>query len=100
MAETWLPRERVRCPTQFSLQIGLTSGVNRVLVPHKVLDSLPERERRVIELRYGLDGAEPRTLEQVGRTFGVTRERIRQFEHATLKQLAALPEADALRDGR
>jgi RNA polymerase primary sigma factor len=65
----------------------------------QVLDSLPERERHVIELRYGLDGAAPRTLEQVGRTFGVTRERIRQIEHATLKQLAALQETHALRDG-
>jgi RNA polymerase primary sigma factor len=65
----------------------------------QVLDALPERERQVIELRYGLDGAEPRTLEQVGRTFGVTRERIRQIEHATLKQLAAIHEAHALRDG-
>jgi RNA polymerase primary sigma factor len=65
----------------------------------QMLDSLPERERRVIELRYGLDGAAPRTLEQVGRTFGVTRERIRQIEHATLKQLAALQDAQALRDG-
>jgi RNA polymerase primary sigma factor len=65
----------------------------------QVLDSLPERERHVIELRYGLDGAAPRTLEQVGRTFGVTRERIRQIEHATLKQLATLQDAHALRDG-
>jgi RNA polymerase primary sigma factor len=64
----------------------------------QLLDSLPERERQVIELRYGLDGAGPRTLEQVGRTFGVTRERIRQIESTTLKQLAALQEAHALRD--
>jgi RNA polymerase primary sigma factor len=65
----------------------------------QVLDALPERERQVIELRYGLDGAEPHTLEQVGRMFGVTRERIRQIEKATLKQLAAVHEAHALRDG-
>jgi RNA polymerase primary sigma factor len=65
----------------------------------QVLDALPERERQVLELRYGLDGAEPRTLEQVGRTFGVTRERIRQIEHATLEQLAAVHEVHALRDG-
>jgi RNA polymerase primary sigma factor len=64
-----------------------------------VLDSLPGRERQVIELRFGLDGAEPRTLEQVGHAFGVTRERIRQIETSTLKQLAALEEAQALRDG-
>ncbi len=64
----------------------------------QLIESLPECERQVIELRYGLDGAEPRTLEQVGRTFGVTRERIRQIENSTFKQLAALKEAHALRD--
>ncbi len=62
------------------------------------LSSLPERERKVIELRYGLDGSPPRTLEEVGRAFGVTRERIRQIENNTLKKLETLPEAQALRD--
>ena len=65
----------------------------------QLLESLPERERQVIELRFGLDGAEPHTLEQVGRTFGVTRERIRQIENNTLKKLKTLPEAHALREG-
>src|SRR6266508_935820 len=64
----------------------------------RVLDALPERERQVIELRFGLDGAEPRTLEEVGRAFGVTRERIRQIENSTLKSLASSHEALALRD--
>jgi len=64
----------------------------------RALDSLPERERQVIELRYGLSGLEPLTLEEVGRTFGVTRERIRQIETNTLKKLRALPEAQMLRD--
>jgi RNA polymerase primary sigma factor len=62
------------------------------------LASLPERERRVIELRYGLDGSQPCTLEEVGRAFGVTRERIRQIENNTLKKLEGLPEAQALKD--
>jgi RNA polymerase primary sigma factor len=62
------------------------------------LGSLPERERRVIELRYGLLGEAPCTLEEVGRAFGVTRERIRQIENNTLKRLETLPEAQALRD--
>ncbi|HXF98853.1 MAG TPA: sigma-70 family RNA polymerase sigma factor [Gaiellaceae bacterium] len=62
------------------------------------LSALPERERKVLELRYGLDGAQPRTLEEVGRAFGVTRERIRQIENNTLKKLETLPEAQALRD--
>ena len=63
----------------------------------KVLSGLPTREREVIELRYGLNGTEPLTLEQVGEAFGVTRERIRQIENNTLKKLKALPEAQPLR---
>jgi RNA polymerase primary sigma factor len=58
---------------------------------------LPERERRVIELSFGLDGGQPRTLEEVGRAFGVTCERIRQIENNTLKTLASLPEAQGLK---
>ncbi len=64
----------------------------------RALESLPERERQVIELRYGLSGLEPLTLEEVGKTFGVTRERIRQIETNTLKKLRALPEAQMLRE--
>jgi RNA polymerase primary sigma factor len=62
------------------------------------LQALPERERKVIELRFGLDGSQPYTLEEVGREFGVTRERIRQIENNTLKKLESLPEAQALKD--
>jgi RNA polymerase primary sigma factor len=62
------------------------------------LSSLPLRERTVIELRFGLSGEPPCTLEEVGRAFGVTRERIRQIENNTLKKLESLPEAQALRD--
>jgi RNA polymerase primary sigma factor len=64
----------------------------------KALEALPDRERQVIELRYGLAGKEPLTLEEVGRTFGVTRERIRQIENNTLKKLKRLPEAQMLRE--
>src|SRR5918998_720364 len=63
----------------------------------RALDALPERERQVIELRYGLRGHEPLTLEEVGRAFGVTRERIRQIENNTLRKLKQLPEAQRLR---
>ena len=63
------------------------------------LSALPERERKVIELRYGLMGGQPLTLEEVGREFGVTRERIRQIENNTLKKLQRLPEAQGLREG-
>jgi RNA polymerase primary sigma factor len=64
----------------------------------RALAALPERERQVIELRFGLHDDQPRTLEEVGRTFGVTRERIRQIENTTLKTLASLPEAQRLKD--
>ncbi len=64
----------------------------------RALSALPERERRVIELRFGLDGGRPRTLDQVGRAFGVTRERIRQIENTTLKTLASLPETQRLNE--
>jgi RNA polymerase primary sigma factor len=64
----------------------------------RALAALPEREREVIEMRFGLSGDRPYTLEEVGRAFNVTRERIRQIENHTLKKLEALPEAQRLRD--
>jgi RNA polymerase primary sigma factor len=64
----------------------------------KTLAGLPERERRIIELRYGLSGQDPMTLEQVGQIFGVTRERIRQMEIKTLRRLQAFRMARALQE--
>lgn len=57
---------------------------------HKLLDTLTEREKGVIELRYGIDDGTQRTLEEVGKHFGVTRERIRQIEGKALKKLKKL----------
>jgi len=64
----------------------------------EALQNLSYRERRVLELRYGLGGEHPRSLEQLARTFNVTRERIRQIEHLSLKKLQSLGEAQRLRD--
>ncbi|MCE5192185.1 MAG: RNA polymerase sigma factor RpoD [Actinomycetia bacterium] len=64
----------------------------------RVLDSLSERERKVIELRFGLDDGHPRTLEEVGREFGVTRERIRQIESKTLCKLRHPSRSSKLKD--
>jgi RNA polymerase primary sigma factor len=64
----------------------------------RILRTLSTRERRVLELRYGLNGEQPRTLDEVGRAFNVTRERIRQIENQCLKKLRAVAEANALRD--
>ena len=63
----------------------------------EALENLSYRERRVLELRYGLGGEHPRTLDEVGRTFNVTRERIRQIEHQSLKKLGSLRETQKLR---
>ena len=62
------------------------------------LANLGYRERRFIELRYGLGRQHPQTLDEVGRRFNVTRERIRQIETQSLKKLQNLPEAQALHD--
>jgi len=64
----------------------------------KVLDSLAERERKVISLRFGLEDGHPRTLEEVGREFGVTRERIRQIESKTLAKLRHPSRSSKLKD--
>ena len=64
----------------------------------KALENLGYRERRVLELRYGLNGEHPRTLDEVGRTFNVTRERIRQIEHHSLTKLQKLLEAETQHD--
>src|SRR4051812_32459563 len=64
----------------------------------RLLAVLPERQREIIEMRYGLTGGRAHTLDEVGVAFAVTRERIRQIENHTLKKLESLPEARALRD--
>ncbi|MDQ4072234.1 MAG: RNA polymerase sigma factor RpoD, partial [Actinomycetota bacterium] len=64
----------------------------------RVLGMLPYRERRILELRYGLNGEQPRTLDEVGRAFSVTRERVRQIENQSLKKLEAMSESQKLRD--
>jgi len=63
----------------------------------KVLGNLSDRDRRVLELRYGFDGQPPRTLEEIGRTFDLTRERIRQIESQSIKTLQGLESAQQLR---
>ncbi|WP_320671247.1 sigma-70 family RNA polymerase sigma factor [Patulibacter defluvii] len=76
----------------------LTSEQLRREHVRRALSTLPKREREVIEMRFGLSGDQPCTLEEVGRAFDVTRERIRQIESHTLKKLESLPEAQRLRD--
>jgi RNA polymerase primary sigma factor len=64
----------------------------------RILRTLPSRQRQVLELRFGLHGKNPCTLDEVGRTLNVTRERIRQIEKQGLSKLSRLADAAALRD--
>ena len=64
----------------------------------EVLENLSYRERRIIELRYGLRDEQPKTLDQTARVFGLTRERARQIEDAAMRKLGSLAEAQGLRD--
>jgi len=70
----------------------------RVQTLAKCLETLVYRERRVLELRFGLNGEQPHTLEEVGLVFEVSRERIRQIETTVLKKLRSLVESQSLRD--
>ena len=64
----------------------------------EVLDELNEREKEVVVMRFGLDDEQARTLEEVGKQFGVTRERIRQIESKTLAKLRHPHRSQKLRD--
>ena len=65
---------------------------------HRALQDIPEREREVLTLRYGLRNEEPRSLEEIGRRLGLTRERVRQIESQALERLSVSREIEALRD--
>jgi RNA polymerase primary sigma factor len=84
--------ERAESPYERAVEI-LTREALRA-----ALEDLGYRERRVLELRYGLGGEHPRTLDEVGRRFNVTRERIRRIQNQSLKKLQNVPEAQNLRN--
>ena len=64
----------------------------------EVLDTLTDREQKVLRLRFGLDDGRPRTLEEVGKEFNVTRERIRQIEAKALRKLRHPSRSKKLKD--
>ena len=84
--------EAAIAPSEAAARAMLNEAVNQAL------SELSERERRVVRLRFGLDDGEMRTLEEVGREFGVTRERIRQIESKTLAKLRHPTRSQRLRD--
>jgi RNA polymerase primary sigma factor len=84
--------ERAESPYERAVEI-LTEEALR-----EALENLSYRERRVLELRFGLGGEHPRTLNEISNTFNVTRERIRQIENQSLEKLRSLREAQKLRD--
>ena len=72
-------------------------SVARIAALNGCLDTLDDRQRQVLELRYGLDGGRPRSLDEIGLVFNVTRERVRQIESRSLTKLAELADAQQLR---
>ncbi len=87
-----LPDKHVLLPEAAAESVSRTAALGGCL------DSLDDRQRTVLELRYGLDGGRPRTLDEIGLVFNVTRERVRQIENQSLTKLAALSEAQQLRN--
>jgi RNA polymerase primary sigma factor len=83
--------------TTIPLPEDAAESVSRSNALRNCLDSLGDRQRQVLELRYGLDGRRPHTLEEVSVVFNVTRERVRQIEAQSLKKLGASAEARELR---
>ncbi len=84
--------ERNQSPEEFATNEMLKDEISEVLL------TLTEREEKVIRLRFGLEDGKPRTLEEVGQMFGVTRERIRQIEAKALRKLRHPSRSRKLRD--
>jgi RNA polymerase primary sigma factor len=87
-----IPDESTKSPYDAAAETLMHERLSRVL------DNLPYRERRILTLRFGLEGEAPRTLDQVARLFKLTRERTRQIEEAAIRKLGTLADAQALRD--
>jgi len=88
----FLPDDEVPAPAEAAASMILKEQIN------EVLDTLTEREQNVLRLRFGLDDGHARTLEEVGKTFNVTRERIRQIEAKALRKLKKPSRANKLRE--
>ncbi len=80
-------------PVDQEVEVSLSEQLLR-----ETIEELPENERRVIRLRYGIDGEDPQPLRETGRRLGLSAERVRQLESRALKRLATMRELEALRD--
>ena len=87
-----VPDDATESPFESATDALQREGLERALA------LLSDRERSVIELRYGLIGKDPLTLEQIGVAMGITRERVRQIESNSLRKLKRLPQAQVLRE--
>ncbi len=85
----FLADERAESPYEAAAEVSMNEDLR------ETLETLSDRERNVIIMRFGISGGRPRTLEEVGRAFDVTRERIRQIENQSLEKLQSLAEAQA-----
>ena len=90
----FLEDKEVESPSDYTTKSLLKDELNEVML------ELTDRERKVLELRYGLIDNHPRTLEEVGKVFGVTRERIRQIEAKAIKKLRTRKRVSRLGDYR
>ena len=88
----FIPDENVPIPVEAATQTLLKEQLN------EVLGTLTDREERVLRLRFGMDDGKARTLEEVGKEFNVTRERIRQIEAKALRKLRQRSRSGKLRD--
>ncbi len=84
--------DRVKNPSEYAMEDGLQKQIV------DALDTLDDREKNIIEQRYGLQNGQPKTLEEVGRNFNLTRERIRQIENIALDKLRHPSRSERLKD--
>ena len=89
-------KEFIPDETESADEAAITQSLRKSI--DEVLSTLDDRERAILEMRFGLDDGRPKTLEEIGQTFGVTRERIRQIEAKTLRKLRHPSRAKKLKD--
>ena len=90
-------RSLARSTDQIAFRLTVGPNESAWWLLSRALQALPERERQVLELRFGLAGERPKTLEQIGEILGISRERVRQLESQAIRRLEVAREIDRLR---